>query len=108
MVPSGAGSVSQRVCPWLLRQAFNAAGYEARVARGELVTDVIYSTPPAPWSNEPPGTLSQRLRYKRLDGTVLAIAHQYLRPDGTIGGHGRPDPIILFTPIGRRSPCHDD
>lgn len=30
--------------------------------------------------------------YLSLDGHKLAIVHQYLLPDGTIGGSGRPDP----------------
>ena len=30
--------------------------------------------------------------YLGPDGRKLAIVHQYLLPDGSIGGSGRPDP----------------
>jgi hypothetical protein len=32
------------------------------------------------------------LAYWTQDGQLLALVHQYLRPDGTIGGSGKPDP----------------
>ncbi|MCY3960092.1 MAG: hypothetical protein OXG34_00275 [bacterium] len=34
--------------------------------------------------------------YLGPDGQELALAHQYLLPDGTIGGSGRPDPKRLI------------
>jgi hypothetical protein len=27
----------------------------------------------------------------------VAVAHQYLRPDGTLGASGRPDPKAIFS-----------
>ena len=42
--------------------------------------------------SEPPGTLSQVLEYYDADGQMLVLVHQYLRPDGTIGASGKPDP----------------
>ena len=47
-------------------------------------------------SGQPPGSLSQRLLY--LDGRdVIAEAHCFLLPDGSIGASGLPDPkAVLF------------
>ncbi len=45
---------------------------------------------------EPPGTRSQMVAYLDAAGQRIALVHQYLRPDGTIGGSGRPDPKELF------------
>lgn len=40
----------------------------------------------------PMGTRSQMVWYLGQDGRKLALVHQYLLPDGTIGGSGQPDP----------------
>ena len=40
----------------------------------------------------PEGTRSQMVWYLGQDGQKLILVHQYLLPDGTIGGSGRPDP----------------
>jgi len=34
--------------------------------------------------------------YLDAGGQRIALVHQYLRPDGTIGGSGRPDPKELL------------
>jgi hypothetical protein len=93
-----------------MRQLFNADRYVERAAAGELFDEPFWSRPAPTAANEPPGTLSQRLRYRDANGTVFAVAHRYLRPDGSIGGRGRPDPKILFTPTGRLDvdPNHGD
>jgi len=45
---------------------------------------------------QPPGTRSQIVRYfRRSDDLMVAIVHQYLRPDGTLGASGLPDPKWL-------------
>jgi hypothetical protein len=36
------------------------------------------------------------VKYYSQDGEVLALVHQYLRPDGTIGASGKPDPKRLY------------
>lgn len=41
-------------------------------------------------------TRSQILAYEDPPGKQIAVVHQYLRPDGTIGGSGRPDPKRLM------------
>lgn len=43
----------------------------------------------------PPGTRSQIIRYVDDDGAFVALIHQYLLPDGTLGASGRPDPKRL-------------
>jgi hypothetical protein len=45
-----------------------------------------------PPKGEPYCTHSQYLIYKTLSGQYVAGVHQYLRPDGTIGASGKPDP----------------
>lgn len=39
--------------------------------------------------------MSQTVEYFTKNGQRVARVHQYLRPDGTIGGKGRPDPKWL-------------
>ena len=46
--------------------------------------------------HEPPGTRSQMVAYVDASGQRVALVHQYLRPDGTLGGSGRPDPKLLI------------
>ena len=45
--------------------------------------------------DEPYCTHSQIVYYYAKDGEKLAIVHQYLRPDGTLGASGIPDPKYL-------------
>ncbi len=47
-------------------------------------------------SHEPPCTRSQIIAYLDVQGRQVAIVHQYLRKDGTLGGAGKPDPKKLF------------
>jgi hypothetical protein len=77
-----------------LRQRFNALGYYAAVVRGELVGLVRTDNLAGPNSGQPPGTRTQRVYYMQGQ-TLVAIVHQYLRPDGKLGGSGLPDPKWL-------------
>ena len=45
--------------------------------------------------SEPLGTLSQVIEYYDAAGQMQVMVHQYLRPDGSIGASGRPDPKWL-------------
>jgi len=36
------------------------------------------------------------IQYRRRDGPTVALAHRYLRVDGTLGASGRPDPKRLY------------
>jgi hypothetical protein len=60
------------------------------------VIEVLSSEGPAnPEFRQPIGTRSQMIEYWESAGDHLvkiAIAHRYVRPDGTIGASGRPDP----------------
>jgi hypothetical protein len=51
---------------------------------------------PNPRANQPPGTLSQRVRYFDNEGRPIAVCHRYLRPDGSLGGSGMPDPKAVL------------
>jgi hypothetical protein len=81
-----------------IRQIFNQEKYLGRVKNGEFI---VYrkrnSHPTPPPKGEPFCTYSQILYYYTKEGFPVAVVHQYLRPDGEIGGSGLPDPkrIIL-------------
>jgi len=76
---------------------FNEAGYEDRVKRGNLKMELVADSHPSkPKAREPYCTRSQMVRYRRLDGTPVAIVHRYLRQDGSIGGSGKPDPKKIY------------
>ena len=46
--------------------------------------------------DEPPETRSLMVAYVDDAGHRVFLVHIYLRPDGTIGGSGKPDPKWLF------------
>jgi hypothetical protein len=77
-----------------LRQRFNALDLFGQLLRGEIVAVVDKERRARPSSGQEPGTLSQRLIYFR-HGVPVAVVHQYLKPDGTLGGSGLPDPKWL-------------
>jgi hypothetical protein len=79
-----------------LRKLFNESGYWELAKQGKLLEKVYSQAPPQKRSGEPPGTLSQIVAYLDSQGRQVAIVHQYLRKDGSIGGSGRPDPKKLF------------
>lgn len=51
--------------------------------------------PARPKSGEPFCTRSQMVSYMAGD-VELARAHRYLRPDGSLGASGKPDPKLFF------------
>jgi hypothetical protein len=77
-----------------LRGIFNEARFEERLAAGELTASVRPDSEHLARSmpGEPPGTISHIVRYFDRDGRVVAIVHEYILPDGSRGGSGRPDP----------------
>ncbi len=83
----------------IIRQHFNNGQYYEKVQSGELVTRIKDRSHP---ERLPPGepicTWSQIIVYYTKTGEPVAYVHQYLRPDGTIGASGRPDPKRLFLP----------
>lgn len=78
-----------------LRRLFNTGAYWEEARAGRLSQVVKWERTPA-LATEPPGTRSQVVAYYDAEGRRVAIVHQYLRPDGMIGGSGRPDPKELL------------
>lgn len=78
-----------------IRDRFNEGRFWQRVQNGDLTTVLKRNGHPSPpRARLPTCTRSQLLVY--LEGKkAVAIVHQYLLPDGTIGGSGRPDPEML-------------
>lgn len=81
-----------------LRRMFNEGRYVEREREGELVAYTQGNRHPSPpLSFEPFCTVSQTVHYyTRSSLKKVAIAHCYLRPDGTLGASGLPDPKAIF------------
>lgn len=81
----------------IIRKLFNDGQYYQQLLDNKLTAhlkaDKILSKVPV---GEPEGTRSQIVYYFDLEGNPVAIVHQYMRPDGTIGASGKPDPKKLF------------
>lgn len=87
---------SQRITSAELREIFNRDRLWERAQSGEFAEQVLRAGHPAPaLSGEPHCTQSQIVAYLLPDGTKVATVHQYMRPDGTLGASGRPDPKAL-------------
>jgi hypothetical protein len=79
-----------------------------RIHRRELLEILESEGTPNPKIGEPAGTLSQRLTYWQSGGDDLekvCFVHRYLRPDGTIGQSGLPDPKMVLHE-GERCAAH--
>jgi hypothetical protein len=76
---------------------FNENDLWARVQRGELTKKLVdESHPTSPRASLPVCTRSQIVAYLDDKGAKVALVHQYLLPDGTLGASGRPDPKHLL------------
>lgn len=79
----------------MLRYRFNTYRVIERAQRGAIPPPSVIDEGPAPLqAHEPPGTFSQFILY-RIGGQDYAKCHRYLRPDGSLGGSGLPDPKWL-------------
>ncbi|MBI2217106.1 MAG: hypothetical protein HYU51_07405 [Candidatus Rokubacteria bacterium] len=78
-----------------LRRMFQEDGIERRAAAGELTIRVLKSHDAKRSLNMPSGTQSQLIAYVDQDGTHIAEAHRYLRPDGILDASGHADPKKL-------------
>ena len=91
--------IPKRITEEKLRELFNE-NYLDRIKKGEIEERVMRGAgrhPSLALSHEPFCTQSQEIWYFDLTtGQELARAHRYLRPDGTIGASGMPDPKRLF------------
>ncbi|MCI0624015.1 MAG: hypothetical protein L0387_20560 [Acidobacteria bacterium] len=89
--------LTKRIDAWELRRLFNDGKFWERAEAGEFAQKVTRSGHPAPpLANEPFCTQSQSLTYFDANGNKVAKVPQYLRPDGTIGLSGKPDPKRLL------------
>jgi hypothetical protein len=79
-----------------IRALFNDGRYAELVEHGVLHEALIREGSPSISSYQPAGTKSQVVAYKDDKEKQVAIIHRYLRPDGTLGGGGRPDPKKLL------------
>lgn len=75
-----------------LRRLFNEANYYGRVQTGEFTEDPLYDELPSAKSGQTGDTRSQRVRYLDATGRQVAVVHQFLKADYTLGGSGLPDP----------------
>ncbi len=78
-----------------LRERFAEGDYLNRAAQGEFGCCLRRERTPDS-IDEPPGTRSLAVSYVNAAGERVFIVHLYLRPDGSIGGSGKPDPKWLF------------
>jgi hypothetical protein len=88
---------TQRVSRERLREIFNEAQYWERAQSGEFRTIVLREGNPDPIkSGQTIGTKSQIVSYFDSQDNEVARVDQYLKPDGTLGGSGLPDPKKVF------------
>lgn len=80
----------------IIQSEFNNGKYWERLKDGEFIPVVHKDGHPThPPKDHPPCTRSQFVIYCTPQGEPIAGVHQYLLPDGSIGGRGRPDPKRL-------------
>ena len=76
---------------------FNTGQFWEKVQQGVMTAKVLTDRHPSlPKANEPFCTRSQVLAYFDDKNERVAVVHQYLRPDGTLGASQRPDPKKLL------------
>ena len=86
-----------RIDVWEMRCRFNRGRYWQRIQTGELTAVYKRNKHPAPLSSgQPHCTRSQEVYYYDANNREVARVHQYLRPDGSLGGKGKPDPKRLW------------
>lgn len=96
-MPHSKGDPVEWVSEDHIRQLFNDSGLYRRAQEGELSIHLKRQSHRAP-DGEPFCTHSQIVYYFTPEGNLLAVVHQYQRPDGTLGGSGLPDPKRLYLP----------
>jgi hypothetical protein len=78
-----------------LRRLFTAGDYLNRAIAGEFDC-CLTAWGRATSKDEPEGTRSMMVSYVDVRHHRIFLVHLYLRPDGSIGASGRPDPKWLF------------
>lgn len=85
------------VSAYHLRRLFNERRLAEAARSGELTTQLRKDSHPSPpQAPEPVCTRSQAVVYLDADGNQIALVHQYMRRDGTLGASGLPDPKWLL------------
>lgn len=79
-----------------LRALFNEGKYWTRARNREFTLEYLYNKRVPAKAGQPRGTKSQIIAYINSNGQQVALVHQYLKPDGTLGGSGKPDPKELL------------
>lgn len=81
-----------------IRRLFNEGPYPQMIAEGRLTTQFLRNAHlNAPdLKGNPPCTHRQTIRYLDSDGNPVVEIFQYLKPDGTLGASGLPDPKRLW------------
>jgi hypothetical protein len=86
----------RRISAQEMREKFNNGLYFEQTKSGQLTAVLMKDRHPSlPAANEPFCTRSQMVSYRNGPMEVARV-HQYLRPDGTIGASGLPDPKELY------------
>jgi hypothetical protein len=93
---SGSPPDRRKVSREDLRRLFNDGQYWQRAQQGEFKLEIKRRMTSLAQVGEPPGTVSQIVVYRDESGRAVALVHQYVRSDGSLGGSGRPDPKELL------------
>ncbi len=80
------------VTPDELRIHFNTADFVGGIERGEILEGVWKDRHLPQPRHEPYCTRSQMVIYWTEQREPVALVHQYLRPDGSLGASRQPDP----------------
>jgi|SRR5579863_770166 hypothetical protein len=78
-----------------IRQLFNEGRYWIRARNREFTLEYLHNKPAPREARQVRGTKSQIVAYFDSNGEQVALVHQYVKPDGTLGGSGKPDPKEL-------------
>jgi hypothetical protein len=79
----------------VVRNHFNTGDFAGALGRGELLEGLWSDRHLRKPRKEPYCTRSQVLIYWTPERTPVAMVHQYVRPDGSLGASGRPDPKLV-------------
>ena len=89
------GSKLQFISKPRMRELFNSAILKKQKQENFGIV-LLKDRHPRSVKGEPFCTHSQIIAYVKDNGDRVALAHRYLRPDGTIGASGKPDPKIVI------------
>ena len=97
MIPPPPADEVEYISPKSIREIYNRSQYPSMIAGGQLNSLYLRNDhlKEPEKRGEPPCTHGQTIRYSDMDGQWVVVIFQYLRPDKSIGGSGRPDPKRL-------------